>query len=161
LVLPCSLHDLIALKAYQEDTYQGVFDPVGEKSCRDYARTTAKLLLYLLRLQLHEPNLLHQDLRQAVQAFRGNPTVDRLHLLFCALFKPHGGQYGNNRHPTASFVRLNSKDSKGSRSVTVVSHTLVHLMHTARLVTWKELRLRDLALDHADRAVILRMTRIT
>jgi hypothetical protein len=160
MVLPCSLHDLIALKSYEGDGYQGVFDPVGDKSCKDYNKTTAKLLLFLLRLHAHDPDLLYQDLRQSVHAFRGNPTPESVHLLFSALFKPHDGHYGKNRHPTAIFVRLHTKDSRGSRSVSVVSHTLVHLMHTARLVTWKELRLRDLTLNDPDRAVILQMVRI-
>lgn len=152
------VHDLRDLKAYHAGTYHGVFCPVSSKSSRIYLRTTTNFLIFLCRLVDREPLKVSENLRPLLPAFRDSPTTDSLHALLIGILKPFGNGSESHRHAAALFVKLNAKTSDGVWSVTKVSHTLVALIHSARLAVYEELKRVAPLYPSPQRDAVLQMT---
>jgi len=145
-----------------EEGHHGYFHPLEKPSQKIYLETILELLVFLSRMSSDDfedcDKRIPEDLKVALNAVK-NSTTD-LHQFWTMLFQPFPTEpTRRGDHPVGWFVHFASKrrNEHGFVSIGAINHTLVHLTHLIRLVTYKELILKHPSIE--DRKKILSMVK--
>jgi len=162
------LHDLKDLKAYHDSLEHGLFhfvdDPAYIKTSIDFDLFLIKLCSWCIKNmpeggeggeggEQEQPAIFDKDfepITAAVQvpkhiihpwiSFITNRNYTNLHALLEAVWHPHPQPGYSSNNPVALFVILTSRNVSGQfMSLTDVGHSLVRLIHLARITTYKSL----------------------
>ena len=167
----CHSHrDLQDLNAYEEGGQHGYFNVV--EITAPYLRDLVRLVLFLVRMasDFHDdteveedfvPAKLPEDIRNAATSLSLEPTIVKLQQLLQLLFLPLPTRHARDGHPTALFVHLSVRDADGTlKSVDYISHLSVHLLYSARLATFQQLR-TDNPETEEERTTMLKSVKLT
>jgi len=86
---------------------------------------------------------LPENVAARIEELLTSRTLENFHKLMVELFCPFKIEVERGNHPVGWFVHFVSKKIEGDRScfasLSKINHTLVHLIHLVRLITYNEL----------------------
>ena len=130
------------INAYHPNTNHGYFNILERASQISYLETFTTFIIILFRLASYvalESIKIPDDLRTLVLEVT---TKENLHLVLLKLLQVHTENVARGNHPVGWILALILFRGERYPAMNKVTHTLVHFIHLARLVTYWELRKR-------------------